>query len=87
MKIDPKLVISQSLKYYVDKERSGAELSQSIKHNFDKIYGLNTNQVRAFSYYVDFFEKEGDHLYLPSNVYLKEEVDELKELLDSLESN
>ena len=35
-------------------------------------------------YYIEFFEKEGELWYLDSNKYLKEEVEELSQFLDSL---
>lgn len=84
MKIDLIAIITQSLKYYIEKEISGMELATSIKQNFEKADNLNTNQRRSFAYYIAFFEKEGKHLYLDSNIYLKEEVDELSEFLNGL---
>ena len=84
MKIDLTTEITLSLKYYIDREISGIELSQSIRLNFEKADDLNKNQIRTFDYYIDFFEKEGKELYLGSNIYLKEEVDELNEFISEL---
>ena len=84
MKIDLTAEITQSLKYYIDKELSGIELSKSIKLNFDKADDLTKNEKRTFNYYIDFFKKEGKDLYLDSNKYLKEEVNELSEFLSGL---
>ena len=85
MKIDYKATIKRSVKNYIEKDISGMELSQSIKENFEQIEGLDKSQTRTFGYYTDFFEKEGKNFYLASNVYLKEEVDELGEFLDKLD--
>ena len=39
----------------------------------------------SFKYYIGFFEKEGEQWYLDSNKYLKEEVEELSQFLDTLD--
>ena len=81
------VAITQSLKYYVDKDISGAQLSKSISKNFESAIDLDKNQQRTFRYYIDFFEKEGKELFLDPNKYLKEEVMELREFLDTLASD
>lgn len=81
MKIDLTAEIALSLKDYIDREISGAKLSTSIRQNFESADGLNKKQEITFKYYIDFFKKEGKELYLDSNIYLKEEVNELSEFL------
>ncbi len=83
MKIDLTAEIALSLKDYIDREISGAKLSKSIHQNFESADGLNKKQEITFKYYIDFFKKEGKELYLDSNIYLKEEVNELSEFLAS----
>jgi hypothetical protein len=87
MKIDLVAAITQSLKYYLDREINGAELSRSLVQNFEAADGLDKKQSITFKYYINFFEKEGKELYLGSNRFLKDEVDELSEFLDGLVSD
>jgi len=86
MKIDVVAVMIQSLKYYMDREISGLELSQSLAQSFEAAEGLDKKQNITFKYYISFFEKEGKELYLGANKYLKDEVDELSEFLEGLVS-
>lgn len=81
MKIDLTAEIALSLKDYIDREISGSKLSKSIRQNFESADGLNKEQEITFKYYISFFKKEGKELYLDSNIYLKEEVNELSEFL------
>jgi len=85
MKLELTTAIKQSLKYYIDKDIGGIELSRAISMNFEKADDLDKKQKVTFGYYIDFFEKEDKNLNLASNVYLKDEVDELTEFLDGLE--
>ncbi len=81
MKIDLTAEIALSLKDYMDGDISGAKLSKSIRQKFESADELNKQQEITFKYYIDFFNKEGKELYLDSNKYLKEEVNELSEFL------
>ena len=87
MNIDIKTRISQALQNYAEKEISGIQFSDLIKKHVDVVEGLSKSQIVSFKYYINFFEKESDNLYLPSNKYLKGEVEEFTEFLDSLESD
>lgn len=83
MKTRIKEHLIQSIKYYEDRKITGAELSIDLTKGFDEIRDLEKGQNVTFRYYIDFFEKEGKDVYLPSNAYLKEELGELKDFIDS----
>ena len=83
MKIDI-TAATQSVKDYLDGEINGLDLSKSLSHISGAADGLNKKQQVTFKYYVGFFEKEGKQLYLDSNKYLKEEVDELGDFVENL---
>ena len=83
MKIDMTLAI-QSLQDYRDGDISGIALSQTLNQVATSAEALEKKHEVSFKYYVGFFEKEGEQWYLDSNKYLKEEVEELSQFLDSL---
>ena len=83
MKIDMTLA-SQSLQNYRDGDITGIALSQTLSQVATAADGLEKKRNVSFKYYIDFFEKEGEQWYLDSNKYLKEEVEELNQFLDSL---
>ena len=83
MKIDMTLA-SQSLQNYRDGDITGIALSQTLSQVATAADGLEKKHNVSFKYYIDFFEKEGEQWYLDSNKYLKEEVEELNQFLDSL---
>ena len=83
MKIDMTLA-SQSLQNYRDGDITGIALSQTLSQVATAADGLEKKYNVSFKYYIDFFEKEGEQWYLDSNKYLKEEVEELNQFLDSL---
>ena len=85
MKIDT-AAASQSIQDYLDGEISGTQLSQTLGQISKSAEGLDKKQLVSFKYYIEFFEKEGGNLYLHSNKYLKEEVDELSSFMDTLSS-
>ena len=82
MKIDTTSA-NQALQDYRDGDISGIELSQTLKQIASSADSLEKKHEVSFKYYVGFFEKEGDQWYLDSNKYLKEEVEELGEFLNS----
>jgi len=82
MKIDMASA-NQALQDYRDGDINGIELSQTLKQIASSVDGLEKKHEVSFKYYVGFFEKEGDQWYLDSNKYLKEEVEELGEFLNS----
>lgn len=86
MKLDLVIALTQSLKYYVEKEISGTEFSRLIAQSVNACEDLDKKQTVTFKYYISFFKGEGKDLYLESNVYLKGEVDELSQFLDNLAS-
>jgi len=73
----------QSLQDYRDGDISGIALSQTLNQVAASASDLEKKHEVSFKYYVGFFEKEGEQWYLDSNKYLKEEVEELSEFLDS----
>ena len=75
---------NQALQDYRDGDISGIALSQTLKQIASSVDGLEKNHEVSFKYYIGFFEKEGEQWYLDSNKYLKEEVEELNQFLDSL---
>lgn len=83
MKIDI-MAANQSLKDYRGGDINGRQLSQTLGNVASSAEGLEKKHHVSFKYYVDFFEKEGDQLYLDANKYLKEEVKELGEFLDTM---
>jgi len=83
MKIDMALA-HQSLQDYRDGEISGIALSQTLNQVAASADALEKKHKVSFKYYIGFFEKEGEQWYLDSNKYLKEEVEELSQFLDSL---
>jgi len=74
---------NQSLQEYRDGDISGSVLSQTLNQVATSADGLEKKHEVSFKYYVGFFEKEGEQWYLDSNKYLKEEVEELAEFLNS----
>lgn len=83
MKIDTPAA-TQSIHDYLDGEISGVQLSDSLSQVADGAKDLDKKQMVSLKYYIGFFKKEGNNLYLHSNKYLKEEVDELGEFFESL---
>ena len=83
MKIDMALA-NQSLQDYRDGDISGMALSQTLNQVASSTDSLEKKHKVSFKYYIGFFEKEGEQWYLDSNKYLKEEVEELSQFLDSL---
>lgn len=75
---------TQSIQRYLDREISGGEFSKILHQIVQSAEDLDKKQRVLFKYYIDFFEKEGDNLYLKSNKYLKEEVAELNTFINSL---
>jgi len=83
MKIDMTLA-NQSLQDYRDGDITGIALSQTLNQVSSAADALDKKHKISFKYYIGFFEKEGEQWYLDSNKYLKEEVEELSEFLDTL---
>lgn len=77
---------TRSIQEYSDREISGAQLSETLGRIAESSEGLDKKQLVSFKYYIDFFEKEGENLYLNSNKYLKEEVGELGTFVEALNS-
>jgi len=75
---------NQALQDYRDGDISGKVLSQTLSQVVKSADGIEKKQEVSFKYYIGFFEKEGEQWYLDSNKYLKEEVEELSEFLNSL---
>ena len=85
MKIDI-TAAGQSVQDYLDGEITSIQLSQTLGKIVDAAEALDKKQLVSFKYYIEFFEKEGNNLYLHSNKYLKEEVDELGSFVKTLNS-
>ena len=85
MKIDMTLA-NQSLQDYRDGDITGIVLSQTLNQVATNADALEKKHKVSFKYYIDFFEKEGEQWYLDSNKYLKEEVEELSQFLNSLDA-
>ncbi len=85
MKIDT-TAVTQTIQDYLDGEISGVKLSQTLGQITESAEDLDKKQLVSFKYYIEFFEKEGKNLYLHSNKYLKEEVDELGAFVETLNS-
>ena len=85
MKIDT-TAATQSIQGYLDKETTGIQLSHSLGQIAESAEGLDKKQLISLKYYINFFEKEGENLYLNSNKYLKEEVSELTTFIEMLNS-
>lgn len=77
---------THSIQGYLDKEVTGIQLSHTLSQVAGSAEGLDKNQLVSFKYYIGFFEKEGENLYLHSNKYLKEEVGELGSFIETLNS-
>ena len=85
MKIDMTLA-NQSLQDYRDGDITGIALSQTLNQVASSAKVLEKKEKVSFNYYVGFFEKEGEQWYLDSNKYLKEEVEELSQFLNTLDA-